>query len=145
MPSLPEKGGEEPAETTEEQEKSNKIENDLLFNLFSIYHPQYIWLPNDKVSLFDGDTIYTYYGYSLIKTKYENSAMTIDGYALPESPYEIYRKGNNNEVALLNGVNAGEADPFIFLEYLFGEQPNLKNYKERLQSIFGDDTDTLLA
>ncbi len=81
----------------------------------------------------------------LIKTKYENSAMTIDGYALPESPYEIYKKGNNNEVALLNGVNAGEADPFIFLEYLFGKQPNLDNYKERLQSIFGEDTDTLLA
>ena len=31
---------------------NSKIENDLLFNLFSIYHPQYIWLPSDKVSLF---------------------------------------------------------------------------------------------
>ena len=81
----------------------------------------------------------------LIKTKYENSAMTIDGYALPKSPYEIYQAGEQNEEALLNGVNANEADPFIFLEYLFGTQPNLKNYKERLQSIFGEDTDELLA
>lgn len=51
---------------------NSKIENDLLFNLFSIYHPQYIWLPSDKVSLFGGDTIYTYYDYSLIKTKYDS-------------------------------------------------------------------------
>ncbi|MBE5763034.1 MAG: carboxylesterase family protein [Clostridiales bacterium] len=81
----------------------------------------------------------------LIKTKYENSAMTVDGYALPKTPYEIYLAGENNEKALLNGVNAGEADPFIFLQYLFGKQPNLDNYKERLQSVFGEDTDALLA
>ena len=81
----------------------------------------------------------------LIKTKYSNSAMTIDGYALPKSPYEIYRDGEQNEEILLNGVNAHEADPFVFLEYLFGTQPNLDNYKERLNSIFGEDTDALLA
>ena len=81
----------------------------------------------------------------LIKTKYSNSAMTIDGYALPKSPYEIYRDGEQNEEALLNGINANEADAFILLQYLLQEQPNLKNYKERLQSIFGEDTETLLA
>ena len=33
----------------------------------------------------------------LIKTKYKNSSMTVDGYALPETPYEIYQKGENHE------------------------------------------------
>ena len=80
----------------------------------------------------------------LIQTQYSNSSMTIDGYALPKSPYEIYQAGEQNEEILLNGVNANEADPFIFLEYLFGTQPNLKNYRERLKSIFGEDTDKLL-
>lgn len=80
----------------------------------------------------------------LIKTKYRNSAMTVDGYALPKTPYEIYQAGENNEEALLNGVNANEADAFILLEYLL-DQPTLKNYKERLSTIFGEDTDALLS
>ena len=81
----------------------------------------------------------------LIKTQYENSSMTVDGYALTKTPYEVYLAGEQNEEALLNGVNSGEADPFIFLQYLFGTQPNLSNYKERLQAVFKDDTDALLA
>ena len=46
----------------------------------------------------------------LVKTKYTNSMMTVDGYALPKTPYEIYLEGNNNEEALLNGYNVKEAD-----------------------------------
>lgn len=51
---------------------------------------------------------------NLIKTKYKNSSMTVDGYALPETPYEIYQKGLNHEEALLNGFNKREAFGFTF-------------------------------
>ncbi len=50
----------------------------------------------------------------LVKTQYENNSMTVDGYALPETPYEIYKKGLNNEEALLNGFNKREGFGFTF-------------------------------
>ena len=50
----------------------------------------------------------------LIKTKYSNNSMTVDGYALPQTPYEIYSAGLNHEEALLNGFNAREAFGFTF-------------------------------
>ena len=50
----------------------------------------------------------------LIKTKYKNSSMTVDGYALPETPYEIYQKGLNHEEALINGFNKREGFGFAF-------------------------------
>ena len=50
----------------------------------------------------------------LIKTKYANNSMTVDGYALPETPYEIYKKGLNHEEALINGFNAQEGFGFTF-------------------------------
>jgi para-nitrobenzyl esterase len=40
--------------------------------------------------------------------------MTVDGYALPETPYEIYQKGENHEEALMNGFNKREAFGFTF-------------------------------
>ena len=45
----------------------------------------------------------------LVKTNADNSAMTVDGYAITEQPYLTYEKGNNNEQALLNGYNSHEA------------------------------------
>ena len=50
----------------------------------------------------------------LVKTQYSNNSMTVDGYALPATPYEIYRKGLNNEEALLNGFNKREGFGFTF-------------------------------
>ena len=50
----------------------------------------------------------------LIKTKFANNSMTVDGYALPETPYEIYKKGLNHEEALLNGFNKREGFGFTF-------------------------------
>lgn len=51
----------------------------------------------------------------LLKTKNINNAMTVDGYALPESPWEIYLKGLNHEEALLNGFNMNEGLAFTIL------------------------------
>ena len=82
----------------------------------------------------------------LVKTKYENNSMTVDGYALPKTPYEIYQEGGNHEEALLHGCNAQEADPFTIPQWLFSfsGSPNRSNYEGRLRSVFEDQTDALL-
>ena len=72
----------------------------------------------------------------LVKTTANNSAMTVDGYAIAEQPYLTYEKGENNEQALLNGYNANEADVFnLFTEV------NEKEYKEGLNTLFGKYAD----
>ena len=74
----------------------------------------------------------------LVTTKYTNSAMTLDGYALVKAPYEVYQEGNNNEEALLNGYNVLEGDAFVVPEYLFS--PTTKdNILSRLQDKFGKE------
>ncbi len=70
----------------------------------------------------------------LIKTKYRNDSITVDGYAIKERPYDTYKKGLNNEEAILGGFNANEAYFFNF----FGEKITLKNYEMRLTAYFGD-------
>ncbi len=76
----------------------------------------------------------------LIKTKYKNSSMTVDGYALPRTPYEIYTDGQNNEEALLNGFNAREG--FSFGAFNF---PSKRNLHSLLESTFKDRTDQVIA
>ncbi len=63
----------------------------------------------------------------LVKTKTQNSSMTVDGYAILEQPYLTYEKGGNHEKALLNGFNAKEADAF-----LLGTKATKENYVELL-------------
>lgn len=64
----------------------------------------------------------------LIKTRYSNNAMTIDPYAMPEYPLEIYKAGKNHEEALLNGFNLDEGRAFTTLSSI-----NLKNYKKLIE------------
>ena len=75
----------------------------------------------------------------LVKTKYANSSMTLDGYALTKMPYEVYQEGNNNEEALLNGYNVKEADAFVIPQYLTSPT-NKNNIKKRLNDVFGSNT-----
>lgn len=67
----------------------------------------------------------------LVKTKYSNSGMMLDGYALDKNPYEVYKEGLSNEEALLNGYNVLEADAFVIPNYLFSPT-NKNNIRERL-------------
>lgn len=71
----------------------------------------------------------------LIKTDYANNSMTVDGYALPETPYEIYKKGQNNEEALLNGFNKREGFGFTFFTHV-----TKGNIEELLQPTFKERT-----
>ncbi len=69
----------------------------------------------------------------LIKTNTQNSAMTLDGYAITEMPYLTYEKGENHEKALLNGFNAKEADAF-----LMDTKATAENYEELLAEGVGE-------
>lgn len=73
---------------------------------------------------------------SLVKTKYTNKEMMMDGYALTKDPYQVYIDKENNEEALLNGYNVKEADAFVVPTYLFSPT-NKGNILERLQKVFG--------
>ncbi|MBE5905828.1 MAG: carboxylesterase family protein [Lachnospiraceae bacterium] len=68
----------------------------------------------------------------LLKTQSNQSAMTQDGYAIMEPPYQTYEKGNNHEQALLHGFNAKEADAFILDKHATKE-----NYKQLLADEIG--------
>ena len=63
----------------------------------------------------------------LVKTTSNQSAMTVDGYAIVEQPYLTYEKGKNHEKVLLNGFNAKEADAFNL-----GIKATAENYEELL-------------
>ncbi|MCR5740919.1 MAG: carboxylesterase family protein [Gammaproteobacteria bacterium] len=69
---------------------------------------------------------------------FSNSSMTLDGYALTKTPYEVYKAGENNETNLLNGSNILEADAFIIPTYLLSPT-NMSNIEERISGVFGND------
>jgi para-nitrobenzyl esterase len=73
----------------------------------------------------------------LVNTKYKNSEMTIDGYALNMMPKDAYLNHLNNEEALLNGYNLKEADAFVIPTMLF-DLPNKDNIKSKLSDFFDE-------
>ncbi|MBP5551292.1 MAG: carboxylesterase family protein [Bacilli bacterium] len=74
----------------------------------------------------------------LVRTKYANSEMTLDGYALTKSPYQVYLDHENNEEALLNGYNIKEADAFLIPSFLF-TRVTKNNIEEILSNYFNND------
>lgn len=68
----------------------------------------------------------------LVRTKFTNSAMTVDGWAITEQPYLTYEKGENHETALLQGYNVHEADLFAMTARV-----NAENYVEQLRPLYG--------
>jgi para-nitrobenzyl esterase len=77
---------------------------------------------------------------AIVNEAYTQHYMTVDGYALTETPYESYRKGVHNEEQLLHGYNAEESGPFI----LFGHA-NLKNFEGKVRAYFKEHADDVLA
>ncbi len=75
----------------------------------------------------------------LVKTKYLNNACTVDGYVLPQTPYEIYQQGLNHEKALLNGFNRDEA--FAWVSFI---KVNQKNYPDLIKSAFPTNWEKVL-
>ena len=65
--------------------------------------------------------------------------VTVDGYVLPDSPYNLRKQGIHNEEALLHGFNDQESGPFIIFD-----KTNLRNYESKIRSYFGDSADDVL-
>ena len=74
----------------------------------------------------------------LVQTKYENSAMTVDGYALTKMPYETYLAHENNEEVLLNGYNLKEADAFVVPTFLLNPT-NKDNIRDRVAAYLNEE------
>ncbi len=70
---------------------------------------------------------------TLVATKFSNSAMTVDGYAITEQPYLTYEKHENNEEALLNGYNSHEGNVFNMFT-----KTDKAEYEKFLSDMFGD-------
>ncbi len=69
-----------------------------------------------------------------------NHHMTVDGYVLPQTPYEAYQKGEHNEEAMLEGFNSLEGVPFLLFD-----NANMKNFESKVRAYFGDYADELLS
>lgn len=65
--------------------------------------------------------------------------ITIDGYALTESPYNSYQKGIFNGQIILQGYNSDESGAFLIRNPV-----NLKNYETQIKSEFGEKGSALL-
>ena len=76
----------------------------------------------------------------IVNEAYTQHHMTVDGYALPQTPYESYQKGVHNEEAILHGYNAEESGPFIMFAHA-----NLKNYEGKIRAYFKEYADQVLA
>ncbi|MBQ7754214.1 MAG: carboxylesterase family protein [Clostridia bacterium] len=77
---------------------------------------------------------------TIVNEAYTQHYMTVDGYALTETPYESYRKGVHNEEAILHGYNAEESGPFILFAH-----GNMKNYEGKIRTYFKEYADEVLA
>ena len=76
---------------------------------------------------------------TLVNEAYTQHHMTVDGYALTETPYVSYKKGIYNEEAILHGCNSEESAPFIFFSHA-----SLADYETRVRDHFKDYADDIL-
>ncbi len=68
-------------------------------------------------------------------------APTIDGYAMPKDPNDIYAAGEQSRIPLLAGSNADEVRAGVVLAK---ERPTAKTFTEQTRSRFGGAADALL-
>lgn len=76
----------------------------------------------------------------LVAAANQHHHITVDGYALTESPYASYQKGIHNEEAILHGYNLTEGALFALFD-----NAKLKNYEKKVRSYFGEYADRVLA
>ncbi|MEO5682917.1 MAG: carboxylesterase/lipase family protein [Chitinophagaceae bacterium] len=68
-------------------------------------------------------------------------SMTIDGYFLPKSPYEIYAAGEQAHVPLLAGWNSEEMNARMVMGT---ELPTKENFSKAIQKLYPDKADEVL-
>ena len=91
---------------------SNNTEQSLFDNLFTTYQPEYLWLPNKRLSDFsDKQVIYSAFNYSLIKTgfatpqMYENLSLLLPTSGSTGSPKLVRHSYRNIEANSENVKN----------------------------------------
>jgi len=76
---------------------------------------------------------------TIVNEAYTQHYMTVDGYALTETPYESYKKGVHNEQTILHGYNSEESGPFLILG-----NASMKNYEQKVRAYFMEYADDVL-
>ena len=76
----------------------------------------------------------------LVNEAYTQHHITVDGYAMTETPYEAYLNGRFNEKQILHGFNSEESGPFIIFDHA-----KLGDFEKRVRSAFGEYADEVLA
>lgn len=76
----------------------------------------------------------------LVNEAYTQHHITVDGYALTETPYESYLNGRFNEKQILHGFNSEESGPFILFDHA-----KLSDFEKRVRDAFGEYADEVLA
>ena len=76
----------------------------------------------------------------IVKAMNSEHHVTVAGYVLPDSPYNLRKQGIHNEEAILHGFNDKESEPFIIFN-----KANLKNYESKIRAYFKDASDDVLA
>ncbi len=77
----------------------------------------------------------------LLKTKYGNNEMMVDGYAIVEQPFLTYLAGNNNEESILGGYNGNESVAFM----MFNKMPGVAEYEDYVSRVTGDFAGDMVA
>ncbi len=76
----------------------------------------------------------------LVEECYTQHHITVDGYALTQTPYEAYMRGYHNEEAIFHGFNSRESGPFVLFS-----QARLGNFESKVRAYFGAFTDEVLG
>ena len=76
----------------------------------------------------------------LVSECYTQHHITVDGYAMTQTPYEAYTRGYHNEEAVFHGFNSEESGPFLIFS-----QARLGNFESKVRAYFGAFTDEILS
>lgn len=76
---------------------------------------------------------------TLVNEQNTQHHITVDGYVLPDTPYNLRKSGVHNEEAVLHGYNREESGPFILFSHA-----SMKNYENRVRAYFGEYADEVL-
>lgn len=71
----------------------------------------------------------------LVKKELSEVSLTVDGFVLPESVYQLYQKGRQNDVPLLIGYNAKEGGLFTI-----GMSFKPQECVDKVKALFGDES-----
>ena len=77
---------------------------------------------------------------SLVDEAYTQHHITVDGYALTETPYESHRRGVFNAEAILHGYNLHESGAFLVFDHT-----DIPTFESRVKDYFGEYADEVFA